>query len=529
MRPANNSVMPHNKELLMTNVIQSPAPAPSTPPPATQTIDAPLHEVAFYDEQNERLAAESDPDSKALKALESMPAEDAAKEATKIQRRRRERAGVADPIVERKYAEPLKLDRDNEEATWEGTRTLRQAAKDLSFSRLMDRGQVLLNAGATSDQALGIINAELAQGKPSEMPLTKVRLVREDGTIVDELADHHGPIMGMDESIAFKNPKDAARFAGNYRDELARQQQALLDELQGRELREQQQVEQAAQEAKQAEEARAAEQKRAQQAKEVEAERAKVAQLQWEQQATDEEKKLVSIYKSWEDWAARTPEMTDFQKLENTRINDPARFNKILAEARRGKEIQARVAARARELFEVTQARATQYAAQYQAQAVAARQKYNDAEDAKFEEWLAKDSDLSAFSQGNARTALSRAAKEHLRGCGLNDVQIGEAFNFGSYRDVSGRWVPLDLRSEPAQRTLAQAGFQRLVKQNRIDRASKRAPIPPVQGPGVSRPRGAGDMERVRSLQQQLATAKGRKSLELAHEYTRAKRAAGML
>jgi hypothetical protein len=177
----------------------------------------------------------------------------------------------------------------------------------------------------------------------------------------------------------------------------------------------------------------------------------------------------------------------------------------------------------------VQQARAMQHAAQYQAQAVAARQKFNDAEDAKFEEWLAKDSDLSVFSQGNARTALTRAVKEHLRECGLNDVQIGDAYNFGSYRDVSGRWIPLDVRSEPAQRTLAQAGFQRLVKQNRIDRASKRAPVPPVQRPGTVRPRGAADIEKIRGLERQLSSAKGMAAVKLAQALTREKRAAGML
>lgn len=227
----------------MTDALQTPAPAPSTPPPATQTIDAPLHEVAFYDEQNERLAAESDPDSKALKALESMPAEDAAKEATKIQRRRRERAGVADPIVERKYAEPLKLDRDDEDATWEGTNTLRQASKDLSFSRLMDRGSALLNAGLSTQDALAVVNAELAQGKPSEQPLTKIGLANNDGTLVGQINDTDGPILGLDKGVALKNAREAAQAVGNFREVAAQQQQALLADLQQRETVQQQEAE----------------------------------------------------------------------------------------------------------------------------------------------------------------------------------------------------------------------------------------------------------------------------------------------
>jgi hypothetical protein len=61
-------------------------------------------------------------------------------------------------------------------------------------------------------------------------------------------------------------------------------------------------------------------------------------------------------------------------------------------------------------------------------------------------------------------------------------------------------------------------------------REAQKAGVPPVQRPGVARPRGAGAAENVRALQAQLANAKGgNQSLKIAAQLTRAKRAAGML
>jgi hypothetical protein len=253
----------------LTDVVQSPA--PSTPPP--QTVDAPLFKQQDYTEANERIAAEADPDHKALERLEKLPAEEAARAAARIQRKRREREGVADPIIERKYAEPLKLDRDDENATWQGTKSLDEASKDLSFSRLMDRGSEFLNNGYSPDQAVAAVNAELAFGKPSEQPLSKIGMLREDGSVVQEISDADGPILGLDPSIAIKNPKDAARFVGRYRDAVAAQQQQLLDEINQREATQQKEAEQQQLQAAEAEHAKLEQQKRAEESKQHEAAR----------------------------------------------------------------------------------------------------------------------------------------------------------------------------------------------------------------------------------------------------------------
>jgi hypothetical protein len=446
----------------LTNAVQSPAP-PSTPPPAT--VDAPIFRQAEFVEQNERIAAQADPDNQALERLEKLPAEEAARAAARIQKKRREREGITDPVVERKYSEPLKLDRDNEDAVWEGTKSLKEASSDLSFSRLMARGTDLLNAGLSSDAAIAVVNAELAQGKPSQMPLTKIGLAREDGTIVNELADHDA-ILGMNEDVAFRSPKDAARFVGRYRDQLAAQQQALLDELNQRQVVEQQQAEQQQIRAAEAEQAKLAEQKRVQEAKEVEAERAKVAQLQWENQATNEEKNLVAAYQSWEQWAAKIPELMDFKALEVTRQTNPARYNEIIKQAQRGKQIQAKAVARSKELFELRQGRALQQ----HAQVSAAREQFNKAEDEKFNEALKRE--LPAFASGKAKAALREAAREELRALGLSDEQISHEYNWGNLRSAAGQML------------VAKAAVGRLARNARVELAEGRAPIPPVLRPG---------------------------------------------
>jgi hypothetical protein len=205
----------------------------------------------------------------------------------------------------------------------------------------------------------------------------------------------------------------------------------------------------------------------------------------------------------------------DFKKLANTRVANPARYNEIMKHAQRGKQFQEKLIARSKELYELRQGRALLGAVQQHEQATAARSQYNTEQDRRFEQLVAKE--LPEFSKGNARLALNKAAREELRSYGMSDQQIAREFNHGQ------------LRSAEAQLMLAKAATHRLIRENRIRMASKRAPIPPVLAPGVSRPRGAGDIENVRALERQLAGAKGRKSLDLAQQLTRAKRAAGML
>jgi hypothetical protein len=253
--------------------------------------------------------------------------------------------------------------------------------------------------------------------------------------------------------------------------------------------------------------------------RETEAARAELAQreaqLNWERQASAEEKQLNDAFQTWENWAKSIPELMDFKELANTRVANPARYNEIMKRAQRGKQFQEKLIARSKELFELRKGRELLGAVQQHEQATTARSQYNAAQDARFEQLVAKE--LPEFSKGNARLALNQAAREELRSYGMSDQQIAREFNHGQ------------LRSAEAQMMLAKAATQRLIKENRIRMASKRAPIPPVQTPGTSRPRGAGDMERVRQLETKLAGAKGTGAVKIAQQLTQAKRAAGML
>jgi hypothetical protein len=236
--------------------------------------------------------------------------------------------------------------------------------------------------------------------------------------------------------------------------------------------------------------------------------------LRFERQAGDEERQWLDAEKKWNDWASRTPEMMSYEALRRTQQTNPQRWAQIEKQVARHQQFLKAGRARIAEIAEIRQGRALQAAVQHQAQAAAARSQFNDAQDARFEQMVAKE--LPEFSKGDARRALSKAAKEELRSYGLTDQQISHEYNNGQ------------LRSAEAQLMLAKAAVHRLVRENRIAMASKR-PVPPVLTPGTSRPRGAGDIENVRALQRQLAGAKGRKSLDLAQQLTRAKRAAGLL
>jgi hypothetical protein len=348
--------------------------------------------------------------------------------------------------------------------------------------------------------------------RTGESPPSKVLTVDDREGLRPPLRDHDR--IKADQALSLK---DAAREVGNFRRADAAANQQLLADLQQREVQQQEAAESIAQEAKRAEEAKAAEQRRAQEAQQAEAARAQLAQreaqLDWERQASAEEKQLVDAYQTWEQWAQKIPELMSFEALERTRHADPVRYNEIMKHAQRGKQFQAKLIARSKELYELRQGRALLGAVQQHEQATAARSRYNETQDARFEEMVKKDELVKSIP----REALRKAVRDHLHDMGWTDKQIAHEYNHGSLRDAG------------TQMTLSHAGALRLIKESRIATASRRASIPPVQAPGVSRPRGAGDIENVRALERQLASAKGNKSLQIARRLTQARRAAGLV
>jgi hypothetical protein len=112
---------------------------------------------------------------------------------------------------------------------------------------------------------------------------------------------------------------------------------------------------------------------------------------------------------------------------------------------------------------------------------------------------------------------MQAAAKSYLlRTTGLTEAQITAEWS-------RGRW-----RSAPEQMILADAVSHEMARESMRNLNAKQADMPPVSS-YASRPRGAGDMDRVRDLERQLASATGNASLRIATQLHQARRDAGLV
>jgi len=75
---------------------------------------------------------------------------------------------------------------------------------------------------------------------------------------------------------------------------------------------------------------------------------------------------------------------------------------------------------------------------------------------------------------------------------------------------------------------IADAVAHEMARESMRDLNAKKAYTPPVSS-YASRPRGAGDLDQVRSIERQLDGATGQRALKLAQQLTQARRAAGLL
>jgi hypothetical protein len=157
-------------------------------------------------------------------------------------------------------------------------------------------------------------------------------------------------------------------------------------------------------------------------------------------------------------------------------------------------------------------AQQTQSAAQARQQQI---NKWGEQQDELFNRQLAERHPQLAANPERMR----RAAKDYLiKTTGLTEKEITQRWR-------AGQW-----RSAPEQLILADAVSAHMARENARNLNAHRQPVPPVQRPGVFQPRGAGDLERISNLTQQLSEARGdRASLEIARKLTQAKRAAGQL
>jgi hypothetical protein len=354
------------------------------------------------------------------------------------------------------------------------------------------------------------------------MPPQKIGVVKTDGygnrELREPLGDHGSP----DEALT---PRQAAKEQDNFRQELAAQQQALRNEIDGAEARieaqrEQERIEaegRAEQERIAHEQAESQRQQALQQRQADDAERIRVAQLEWERGATNEERTLHDNWNKWVEWAKTIPEMVSVEAAQHTIRTNPQRTAQLQQAKAKLDAAQAAIQRRLTELGHTRQLQ--QYAVathQTQAQQQAYRQ-YSEQEDIKANEMISRE--IPHWKTEEGRAAISKASRAMLKNLGLTDQHIEQVWDNGA---------PINLRSAPAQAIMAKAAAYDLAVARA--REAQKAGVPPVQRPGVARPRGAGAAENVRALQAQLANAKGgNQSLKIAAQLTRAKRAAGML
>src|SRR5262249_42880567 len=159
-----------------------------------------------------------------------------------------------------------------------------------------------------------------------------------------------------------------------------------------------------------------------------------------------------------------------------------------------------------------------QHSAQYRAVADTAAQQarqqqvaqWGAAQDSSAESSIKKE--MPEFSSDAAWKQLQQATRRALReSTGLSDQQLSAAWH-------QGYW-----RSEPEQRMLARLGRDQLAREGMKNLNAHTRPIPPVSS-YASRPRGAGDMDQVRSIERELDGATGQRALKLAQQLTQARR-----
>jgi hypothetical protein len=388
------------------------------------------------------------------------------------------------------------------------SKQLRRASESQYEARLSSLAQDFRQVpGATPESA-----RRAAEFVASDPPI-KVVPVGDNGQPILPLLDDQ-PIRELD---SFQNLAEAKRAMQNYRDAQDRAAQALANELTQRQEQlerqaEQAQAQQAQVRAQEQQEARAQQAQAAHVAAAARAQQEAAALQQVRQMSLNEAQLAARIQQHEQQIFQRYPEVLDWQAWEHTQKTNPARAAEIQREGARSQEAVAQFA----KLQQDRQVR--EYAiSQHQAQvATAQRAAWNEQQDAAFQNALA--SRHPQFSSDTGRTKLQKLAREYLeKDLGLSKQQIDAEWSRGA------------LRSAGAQMMLADAVAHRAAQESLRDLNSHRAPVPPVQRPGVHRPAGAGALDRIADLERQLDNATGNQSVKLMTKLHQARREAGLV
>jgi hypothetical protein len=188
------------------------------------------------------------------------------------------------------------------------------------------------------------------------------------------------------------------------------------------------------------------------------------------------------------------------EQIEDLRVRDPARFQRLAQFDQAMRERQARIAS----LEQGRVAREQQQAQVYAQQRAAARA----AQDQAFEQLAAQHIPNWERSHGEVRAQ----AKKTLEAAGMSPEEIHHLWNGDHSIDAHSSILQLVL-AKAAQWDLAQVRAKQ----------ARQAPVPQVIRPGTYRARDDG--QSVYELSARLSKAKGRDALRIATELTKAKRA----
>jgi len=415
--------------------------------------------------------------------------------------------------------------------------TLREAQKEYSEGhRLYSATAALANARRVVGDPRPVTNEEVYQAdreweesqkaglshKPSEPAFNPMGMMTDGGKLIDKIPDHQK--VTLDHSLKLE---EGARLLGNWREHQEAMQNALIEHLQGEEVKRQidfdeAKAREAAQAAELRQQPRQPQQTRQPQVDPLAAQKAHLAAQAAALQMSGEQKQILENQQAWINHLRKNcPEADSIQSWNYTVQTNPQRAQEIIKQFQKAQPVFVAGHRRLGEINEVRQARAANWwqgqAVQhqrYQQAAAAHRERMHEACDNQFQDWLARE--MPDVSKGKGLERLRAAARAELRSAGLSEAQIDHEWRHGP-----------TLRHPAAQAMVARAAYSRLQREAVQERANNRARIPAAQAPSVAGLRHNDAEADINALQRRLEGQSGRNAIMTAVELQKARRKAG--
>jgi hypothetical protein len=467
--------------------------------------------------------AESDaPDvvrSRIDRPIERETDEENVREATRQMREWEQGVGGDDPFAEQR-APVLERKYDGRDKS---SRTLRQASTEVSLAKTLERPDVQFakaTQGLTDQQVLAAAkdpewikaNTGWTRQEADEFvrtgqtPAVPIVPFDERRGFMDQLRDHE-PVLGRPAHEAM-TLKEATRQSKNAREvvELTRQELAK-QEAEALALQQQQaKPQEAAQPAPQAQPTPAPQQPPPDP---LAAEKQRLAfeaqALTALKQASVEEMRAMA---SAEQIVAVFPELKSEAAIRDLYARNPQRFQQLQAAAQQLQNCQA-------QFQRANEARAIREAQLQQAEAAHVNAVYRQYSKANDDAFTARTPEMNDPAKA---LELRTATRKMMADVGFSEDEIQRAW--------AGQ-VGVPLRDYRVQQLLADGARWRMAKAKA--RNVTKASVPPVQRPGVVRPRGADSEGDIGRLERELATSTGDRAIKLGTKLHQARRRAGML